>query len=137
MLKPAGLEKSVDLISAVWDMTPGDPRWEHDPDYQTYLAFMKQYYSAGDPNDVLNFTAYSWAYTLGQVLEQCGDDLTRENLMFQASHLKNFHAPGLLPGITFNTSPTNYRPIKQFIMHRFDGEQWVPIGEIVEVSAPE
>ena len=135
VLKPAGLEKSVGLISAVWDMTPGDPRWEHDPDYQTYLAFMKQYYSAGDPNDVLNFTAYSWAYTLGQVLERCGDDLTRENLMFQASHLKNFHAPGLLPGITLNTSPTNYRPIKQFIMHRFDGEQWVPIGEIVEVSA--
>ena len=70
---------------------------------------MKQYYSAGDPNDVLNFTAYSWANTLGQVLEQCGDDLTRGNLMFQASHLKNFHAPGLLPGITLNTSPTNYR----------------------------
>jgi len=135
VLKPAGLEKSVGLISAVWDMTPGDPRWEHDPDYQTYLAFMKQYYSAGDPNDVFNFTAYSWAYTLGQVLEQCGDDVTRENLMFQASHLKNFHAPGLLPGITLNTSPTNYRPIKQFIMHRFDGEQWVPIGAIVEVSA--
>jgi branched-chain amino acid transport system substrate-binding protein len=57
VLKPAGLEKSVGLISAVWDMTPGGPRWEHDPDYQTYLAFMKQYYSAGDPNDVLNFTA--------------------------------------------------------------------------------
>ena len=135
VLKPAGLEKSVGLISAVWDMTPGDPHWEHDPDYQTYLAFMKQYYSAGDPNDVLNFTAYSWAYTLGQVLEQCGDDLTRENLMFQASHLKNFNAPGLLPGITLNTSPTDYRPIKQFILHRFDGQQWVPISKIIEVSA--
>jgi branched-chain amino acid transport system substrate-binding protein len=63
VLKPVGLEKSVGLISAVWDMTPGDPRWEKDPDYQAYLAFMKQYYTAGDPNDVLNFTAYSWAYT--------------------------------------------------------------------------
>jgi branched-chain amino acid transport system substrate-binding protein len=96
---------------------------------------MKQYYTAGDPNDVLNFTAYSWAYTLGQVLEQCGDDLTRENLMYHASHMKGFHAPGLLPGITFNTSPTDYRPIKQFIMHRFDGQQWVPISKTVEISA--
>ena len=135
VLKPAGLEKSVGLISAVWDMTPGDPRWEEDPDYQAYLAFMKQYYTAGDPNDVLNFTAYSWAYTLGYVLEQCGDDLTRENLMHHASHMKGFHAPGLLPGITFNTSPTDYRPIKQFIMHRFDGQQWVPISKLVEISA--
>jgi branched-chain amino acid transport system substrate-binding protein len=135
VLKPAGLEKSVGLISAVWDMTPGDPRWEKDPDYQAYLAFMKQYYTAGDPNDVLNFTAYSWAYTLGYVLEQCGDDLTRENLMYHASHMKGFHAPGLLPGITFNTSPTDYRPVKQFIMHRFDGQQWVPISKIVEISA--
>ena len=135
VLKPVGLEKSVGLISAVWDMTPGDPRWEKDPDYQAYLAFMKQYYAAGDPNDVLNFTAYSWAYTLGYVLEQCGDDLTRENLMYHASHMKGFHAPGLLPEITFNTSPTDYRPIKQFIMHRFDGQQWVPISKTVEISA--
>ena len=62
-LKPAGLEKSVGLISAIWEMTPGDPRWEHDPGYLTYLAFMKQYYSAGDPNDVLNFAGYAWAYS--------------------------------------------------------------------------
>ena len=135
VLKPAGLEKSVGLISAAWEMTPGDPRWERDPDYQAYLAFMKQYYSAGDPNDVINFAGYAWAYSLAHVLELCSDDLTRENVMYQATHMEGFHEPGLLPGITFNTSPTDYRPIKQFILHRFDGQQWVPISKIIEVSA--
>jgi ABC-type branched-subunit amino acid transport system substrate-binding protein len=135
VLKPAGLEKSVGLVSVRWGMQPGDPRWEHHPDYEAYLGFMKQYYSGGDPNDPSNFTAYGWAYTLARVLEQCGDDLTRENLMYQASHVKDFHAPGLLPGIAINTSPTDYRPIKQFILHRFDGKTWVPFGDVVEVSA--
>jgi ABC-type branched-subunit amino acid transport system substrate-binding protein len=135
VLKPAGLEKSVGLISANWAMTPGDPRWEHHADYQAYLAFMKQYYAAGDPNDIFNFAGYSWAYSLAHVLEQCGDDLTRENLMYQATHMKDFHAPNLLPGIAFNTSPTDYRPVKQFVVHRFDGQQWVPITGVIDVSA--
>jgi ABC-type branched-subunit amino acid transport system substrate-binding protein len=135
VLKPAGLEKSVGLISAAWSITPGDPRWKNDPDYQTYLAFMERYYPGGEPNDVLNFYAYSWAYTLAHVLEQCGDDLTRQNLMYQATHMRGFRAPGLLPGITFNTSPTDYRPIEQFVLHRFDGGKWVPISGIIGVSA--
>jgi branched-chain amino acid transport system substrate-binding protein len=135
VLKPAGLEKAIGLISAAWAMNPGDPQWEHDPDYQAFLAFMKQYYSAGDPNDVINLSGYAWAYSLAHVLELCGDDLTRENVMYQATHLKDFHEPGLLPGITFNTSPTDYRPIKQFILHRFDGQQWVPITNVMEISA--
>jgi branched-chain amino acid transport system substrate-binding protein len=135
VLKPAGLEKSVGLISAAWSMTPGDPRYQNDPDYQTYLAFMHQYYPSGEANDVLNFYAYSWAYTLAHVLEQCGDDLTRQNLMYLATHMKEFRAPGLLPGITFNTSPGDYRPIEQFVIHRFDGEKWVPISGIIDVRA--
>lgn len=135
VLKPAGLEKSVGLISAGWIMQPGDPRWEHDPDYQAYLAFMKEYYPSGDTNNPANFSAYGWAQTLAHVLDQCGDDLTRENLMYQATHMKDFHMPGLLPGISINTSPTDYRPIKQFILHRFDGKTWVPIGGIIDVSA--
>ncbi len=135
VLKPAGLEKSVGLISTRWGMQPGDPRWEHHPDYEAYLAFMKRYYAGGDPNDPNNFTAYGWAYTLVHVLKQCGDDLTRENLMYQATHMKDFHAPGLLPGIAINTRPTDYRPIKQFILHRFDGQTWQPFGDVIEVSA--
>ena len=135
VLKPAGLEKSVGLISAAWIMQPGDPRWEHHPDYEAYLAFMKEYYPGGDTNDPFNFAGYGWAHTLAHVLDQCGDDLTRENLMYQASHMKDFHMPGLLPGITIKTSPTDYRPIKQFILHRFDGQTWVPFGGIIDVSA--
>jgi branched-chain amino acid transport system substrate-binding protein len=135
VLKPAGLEKSVGLVSAAWAINPGDPRWEHHPDYQAYLALMKQYYSAGDPNDAGNLAGYAWAYSLAHVLELCGDDLTRENVMNQATHMKGFREPGLLPGITFNTSPSDYRPIKQFVLHRFDGQQWMPISEVIEVSA--
>jgi branched-chain amino acid transport system substrate-binding protein len=135
VLEPAGLEKSIGLISAAWTIMPGDPRWEHDPDSQVYRAFMKGYYPGGDPNDVLNFSGYAWAYTLAHVLERCGDVLTRENLMYQATHMKNFHVPGLLPGITFNTTPTDYRPIKQFVLHRFDGHTWVPISDIIDVTA--
>jgi branched-chain amino acid transport system substrate-binding protein len=135
VLKPAGLEKSVGLISAAWVMQPGDPRWEHHPDYEAYLAFMKQHYPRGDTNNPSNFAAYGWAYTLAHVLDQCGGDLTRENLMYQASHMKDFHFPGLLPGIAINTSPTDYRPIKQFILHRFDGQTWVPLGGVIDVSA--
>jgi branched-chain amino acid transport system substrate-binding protein len=135
VLMPVGLEKSIGLISAAWGIIPGDPRWEHDPDYQAYRAFMNAYYPGGDPNDVINFAGYAWAYTLAHVLEQCGDVLTRENLMYHATHMKDFHVPGLLPGITFNTSPTDYRGIKQFILHRFDGQTWMPIGDIIDVTA--
>ena len=135
VLKPAGLEKSVGLVSAAWTMQPGDPRWEHHPDYQAYLAFMKEYYPSGDTNDPVNFAGYGWAQALAHVLDQCGDDLTRENLMYQASHMKDFHMPGLLPGIAINTSPTDYRPIKQFILHRFDGRTWVCFGGTIDVSA--
>jgi branched-chain amino acid transport system substrate-binding protein len=135
VLKPAGLEKSVGLISAAWSITPGDPRWENDPDYQGYLAFMKQYYPGGASNDVLNFSGYAWAYTLAHILERCGDDLTRPNLMYEATHMKDFHVPGLLPGITFNTNPADYRPIEQFVLQRFDGENWVPISGIIDARA--
>ena len=135
VLKPAGLEKSVGLISAAWSITPGDPHWKNDPEYQAYLAFMRQYYPRGEPNDVINLHAYSWASTIAHVLQRCGDDLTRQNLMFQATHIENFRAPGLLPGISFNTSPDDYRPIQQFVLQQFDGEKWVPISGIVDVSA--
>jgi branched-chain amino acid transport system substrate-binding protein len=134
-LKPAGLEKAVGIVSARYIKTPGDPQWENDPDYQAYLAFMKEYYPAGDREDQTNFAGYSWAYALAYVLEKCGDDLTRENLMYQATHLKDVRIPMLLPGITLNSSPSDYRLIKQFVMHRFDGKQWVMFGEVMEASA--
>lgn len=96
---------------------------------------MTRYYPAGDADDQTNFAGYSWAYALEHVLRKCGDDLSRENLMFQATHLQSFRIPMLLPGITMNTSPTDYRPIKQFVLHRFDGARWVPITGVMQVSA--
>lgn len=135
VLKPAGLDKSLGLISAGWVMQPGDRRWEDDPEYQAYLAFMKQYYPGGDPDDPANLAGYGWAYALAHVLDQCGDDLTREKLMYQATHIKDFHVPGMLPGIVMNTSPADYRPVRRFILQRFDGQSWVPFGGVIEVSA--
>jgi branched-chain amino acid transport system substrate-binding protein len=134
-LRPAGVEKAVGLISARYAKTPGDPQWMHDPDYQAYLEFMRKYYSAGDTEEPANFAGYSWAYALAYVLGKCGDDLTREQLMYQATHLHEVRIPLLLPGITLNTSPTDYRPIKQFIMHRFDGSRWDVIGDVMEASS--
>jgi ABC-type branched-subunit amino acid transport system substrate-binding protein len=135
VLKPAGLEKSIGIVSARYAKTPGDPQWEDDPDYRAYLTFMKKHYPAGDPEDSINFAGYSWAYALAYVLEKCGDNLTRENLMRQATHLQGVRIPMLLPGITLNSSPTDYRLIKQFIMHRFDGKQWEMFGEVLQASA--
>jgi len=135
VLKPAGLEKSIGLISALYYKVPGDPQWSDDPEYHAYLAFMKKYYPAGDPDDGTNVVGYAWAHALEYVLRNCGDNLSRENVMFQATHLQSVRVPMLLPGITLNTSPTDYRAVKQFILHRFDGKQWVPITGVMQVSA--
>ena len=98
-------------------------------------AFMDKYYPDGDKTDGLNVGGYNFAQTLVQVLKQCGDDLTRENVMKQAANLKNFTVPMLLPGITINTSPTDYAPIKQMQMARFDGERWVLFGPVIAGEA--
>jgi branched-chain amino acid transport system substrate-binding protein len=135
VLEPAGLNKSIGLISALYIKVPGDPRWASDPEYLAYLAFMKKYYPAGDPYDAFNAFGYAWAHALEYTIRKCGDDLTRKNLIFQVTHLHSVRVPMLLPGITFNTSPTDYRPVKQFVLHRFDGKQWVPITGIMQASA--
>ncbi len=132
VLAPAGLEKAVGVLGAAWSKGPGDPTWDGDPDMRAYLAFMKKYYAAGEPNDGANLNGYSWASALAHVLRACGDDLPRENLMRQAVHLKSVHLPHLLPGIALNTSPSDYTPVKQFVMQRFDGTRWVPFGAVVD-----
>ncbi len=90
---------------------------------------MRKYYPDGDLNDWYNVYAYAAAQTLVQVLKQCGDELTRENVMNQAANLKNLELPLLLPGIRINTSPTDFYPIKQMRLQRFDGKTWVVFGE--------
>jgi len=131
VLQPAGLEKSIGLLSTAFQKDPSDPRWKEDPATLEYLRFMRKYFPEGDPSDALNVGGYNTAQTMIQVLKQCGDDLTRENVMRQATNLKNLELPMLLPGIKINTSPTDRYPLKQLQMMRFDGVRWIGFGEII------
>ena len=130
-LKPAGLENAVGLISSQYAKDPSDPRWAADPALRDYLAWMKKYYPAGDALDVLNVGGYNYAQVAVQVLKQCGDDLTRENVLRQAANLRDLALPMLRPGITINTGPADYLPIEQLQMVRFDGRLWVAVGELI------
>jgi ABC-type branched-subunit amino acid transport system substrate-binding protein len=130
VLMPAGLEKSVGVITSGFVKDPVDPAWKTDPAFQEWTAFMKKYYSEGDLTDQLNVWGYITAQVMTQILKQCGDDLTRENVIKQAANLKNFELPLYLPGIRNNTSASDYRVIKQMYLMRFDGKKWVPFGEL-------
>ena len=130
VLTPAGLDKSVGLITADYRKDPVDPQWKDDPAMKEWRAFMAKYYPEGDLKDISNTYGYAAAQTLVQVLKQCGDDLTRENVMKQAAHLDM--APGLLqPGVKISTSPTDFFPIKQMRLMKFDGKTWVPFGAVL------
>ncbi len=132
VLKPAGLERSVGLISALAIKDPTDEQWANDPQMQEYLKFMRRYYPEGDAADLYNVAGYNYAYLLVQVLKRCGDDLTRENLMRQAASLKDLELPMLLPGIRLNTSSTDYTPIKKMYLHRFNGKKWVALETVAQ-----
>ncbi len=130
-LKPAGLENAKGIISDNSFKDPTDPQWRNDAGYQSWLAFMDKYYPSGDKTDQQTVYGHSIAATTVQMLKQCGDDLSRENVMKQAASLHNLELPMLLPGIAINTSPTNFAPIKQAQMRRFDGERYVPFGPVL------
>jgi len=131
VLKPAGLEKSVGLITTQYGKDPLDPEWKNDPGMKKWYAWMAKYYPAGNTADSGNVYGYGAAQTLVQVLKQCGDNLTRENVMKQAASLKDFQTDTALPGIKINTSPTDYAPIESEQLARFDGKEWVRFGEII------
>ena len=130
-LKPAGLENAKGIISDNSFKDPTDPQWLNDAGYKQWLAFMDKYYPNGDKTDNQTVYGYSIAQTTVQVLKQCGDDLTRENVMKQAANLHNLELPMLLPGILINTSPTNFDAIQQAQMRRFNGERYVPFGPVL------
>ena len=129
-LKPAGLEKALGLVSTAF-VKADSATWKDDPAFQDYWAFMKKYYPEVNADDGTFSYAYTAAWAFVDLLKRCGDDLTRENLMRQATNLKNVANPMLVPGITLNTSATEYHPIKQVQMMRFDGTKWVLFGEIL------
>ena len=132
VLKPAGLEKSVGLLTAAFLKDPTDKQWQNDPSFREWLVWMKQYYPDGDISDFYNVYGYGLAQTLVRVLKQSGDDLTRDNIMQQAASVRNLTLPMLLPGVKVNTTPTDYYPIKQMWMQKFDGKQWVLFGDLIE-----
>ncbi len=134
VLKPAGLEASRGIISVGYVKDPSDPSFKDDPGMQRYLAFMQKYYPEGDKYSNLNVYGYITTQLLIQVLQQCGDDLTRDNVLKQAARLNNVELDLLLPGITVTTTPTDYRVNKQLQMVRFDGERWQPFGSIIEAK---
>ncbi len=131
VIKPAGFENSQGILSATYAKDGSDPQWDNDPGMQKFYAFLKEYYPDGDRLNGSVVYGYGAAQTMIQVLKQCGDDLTRANVMKQAANLKNFAPDTLLPGITINTSPTDYAPIKQLQMMRFKGEKWDLFGDII------
>lgn len=134
VLKPAGLERSVGLISGGYLKDPTDPQWRNDADVKAWSAWMDKYYPQGDKADVFNAYAYAVSHTLLHVLRQAGDDLTRENIMKVAANLKDLEVPLLLPGIKINTGPKDFYPIEAMRLQRFNGEVWEFFGDVIDVS---
>jgi branched-chain amino acid transport system substrate-binding protein len=133
-LKPAGLENAKGLVSDFYLKDPTDPRWKDDEGFKWWVSFMDKYYPGGDKIDAGNVYGPSNAATVVQVLKQCSDELTRENVMKQAANLHDFTAPMLLPGIKINTSPIDFAPVKQVQMGRFDGSKWELFGGLLTAA---
>jgi branched-chain amino acid transport system substrate-binding protein len=131
VLKPAGLENSKGILSSNYIKDPTDPTWKDDPAIKQWSEFMDKYFPEGDKSSTFTVYGYALSQTLVQVLKQCGDELTRENVMKQATNLKDFEVGVLLPGIKINTSPTDYYPIEQMQMSRFNGEHSVLFGTAI------
>jgi ABC-type branched-subunit amino acid transport system substrate-binding protein len=131
VMKPAGIEKSTGIISAAFLKDTTDPQFRDDAEMKAWLAWMKKYYPEGSLDDPQNVVGYAQAQTVVQVLKQCGDDLSRENVMRQAANLKQFRPAMLLPGITINTGANDYQPIKEMVLQRFNGERFELFGGVL------
>src|SRR6185312_7094206 len=134
VMKPAGLEKGVGIISATFAKDPTDPQWQNTPEYKEWLDFMKSHGLSANITDAQAAIGYSYVQTMVAVLKACGDNLTRENVMKQAASLHNLSLPMLLPGITLNTSADDFSPIKQMQLQKFDGTTWKLFGDVVSAS---
>lgn len=131
VMKPVGPELSTGIYSVSAYKDVSDPAHRNERDVQEYLAFMRRYYPEGNPDDMLNIGPYIRAHALVHVLRQCGRDLTRTALMKQAASLADLRLPLLLEGIRLNTSATDFYPIEEFRMVRFDGQRWIPLGSLI------
>jgi len=134
VIKPAGYENAQDIISAAYLKDASDPQWNNDPGMKDFLAFLQKDFPEGDKLDQGTIVGYSVSQTLVQVLKQCGDDLTRENIMKQAASLKDFRVEMLLPGIKINTSATDFAPISSLQLMKFKGEKWGLFGDVINAD---
>ena len=134
VIKPAGYQNAQDIISAAYLKDVSDPQWANDPGMKEFLGFMAKDFPEGNKLDGGTVVGYGVAQTLVQVLKQCGDNLTRENVMKQAASLKDFRTEVLLPGIKINTSATDFAPISQLQLMQFKGERWELFGDIVSAD---
>jgi ABC-type branched-subunit amino acid transport system substrate-binding protein len=133
-LKPAGLENALGVITAAFLKDANDPAWKGEQANNDWQAFVDKYNRAGGKDDSAAVFGYAAAETLAQVLKQCGNDLSRENVMKQAASLENYQGFILLPGIKISTGPWNFRPIKHLRLVQFDGRTWQPIGDVIETA---
>jgi branched-chain amino acid transport system substrate-binding protein len=131
VIKPAGFENSQGILSAAYAKDGADPQWDSDPGMRKFLAFLAKYDADANKLDGSVVYGFGAAQTMVKVLEMCGDNLTRENVMKQAANLKDFTPDTLLPGVRINTSPDDFAPIKQLQMMRFKGEKWELFGDII------
>ena len=136
VMKPAGFQNAQGVISAAYAKNGSDPQWSDDPSMKAFYAFLEKYAPGVDPSDSIALYGYGAALTLQKVLEQCGDVLTRENVMKQAASLKDYRNGVLLPGIVINTSQTDFYPIEQLRMMRFKGETWELFGDVIDAAMP-
>jgi branched-chain amino acid transport system substrate-binding protein len=131
VIKPAGFENSQGIISAIYAKDVTDPEWKNDASIKKFDEFLTKYYPEGNRIDSFVMYGFMVSQTLVHTLKQAGDNLTRENIMKEAANLKKLEVDGLLPGITLNTSPTNFAPITQVQLVRLKGETWERFGPIL------
>jgi len=131
VMTPAGTDASKGLVTVLYMKEVTDPQWQGDKGFQDWVAWMKKYYPEGKLDDQFNAYGYNVAKTLEHVLKACGNDLSRENIMRQSASIKDLELPMLLPGIKLNTSPTDFAPIEQARLARFDGAGWVLFGDLI------
>lgn len=135
VLKPAGFDASKGLISTAYLKDMADPQWDDDQGKKDWVVFMDKYYPDGDKTSSFTSYGYSVAQSLVSVLEAAGDDLSRENIMKQAASMKDVTIPLFLPGMSMNTSETDFYPIEQMQLMQFNGERWELFGEVIDGSA--
>jgi branched-chain amino acid transport system substrate-binding protein len=130
-IKPAGFDAAQNIITSAYLKDPTDPQWKTDPGMKNFNAFLDKYYPEANRNDAFVVYGYTVAQTMVYVLKQCGDDLTRENIMKQAADIKNLSLDGLLPGITIKTSATDFAPIEQLRLQKLEGDTWHLFGDVI------